>query len=447
MGIDMEIDLSAGLMKAKPAKAALPGGDLPAEDGTNATLPGALDFSALLPLSTDTPDTEPAIEPTLSIASVMLPIPADPQAIPDQPIEVTPDTPPLPGAETTLTPATIPVVTAADPAIAATAIATAIPAAIPAQAALPLTATKGSAPASIDAVQAAIAGSASNTASNTALKTGTPESAIATSISAGLAPPEPGKKATKTARFDQAIAALSPDTPQKPADSGKDTPAPKPLDPATKPVAADQPAPLAARARAAEPVAAPPSAPGPNITATAVSAPALPMPGVSELALTADDAAADLAVAIKIDRQVADIQQLAPQSLRTTPAVATQITSQIQAQISQSSKQVIELRLDPAELGRVTIQLSPQDQSITAQITAERPETLDLMRRHSEVLLATLATAGFSQADLSFQQGTPQQGGRDAPRFQSLGFIAEPTTPTLSAPQLPTADGRLDIRL
>lgn len=155
----------------------------------------------------------------------------------------------------------------------------------------------------------------------------------------------------------------------------------------------------------------------------------------------------EMPVSIRMERISGDSQQLIQQTHRPVAPVATQISGQIQQQLTNSSQQVIELRLDPPELGRVVIHINTSDQTVAAQVTAERPETVELMRRHSEVLAQTLEKAGFSQSNLSFQQGTAQKNHQDSEQFQGLALLGEPIEADPSAPIPRAVDGRLDIRL
>ena len=87
----------------------------------------------------------------------------------------------------------------------------------------------------------------------------------------------------------------------------------------------------------------------------------------------------------------------------------------------------LELALSPEELGRLTISIKHDGDFVRVTVIADRPETLDLMRRHAGDLVADLRQAGFSGASLSFGQGG--QGGQ--PRF----VPAETATKDQSPPQ------------
>lgn len=88
------------------------------------------------------------------------------------------------------------------------------------------------------------------------------------------------------------------------------------------------------------------------------------------------------------------------------------------AQLAQAAAAVrpgmTELRLSPEELGAVRIDLRTEGDQAILTLSAERPDTLDLMRRHADRLVSDLRAAGFQQLDLSFGrwagQGQPQGG-------------------------------------
>jgi hypothetical protein len=189
---------------------------------------------------------------------------------------------------------------------------------------------------------------------------------------------------------------------------------------------------------------APPAPPVAKATAQPQAQP-LPPIGFTNIETATDDPA-EVQFSIKIDRQVA-VDAPISRSAAPTPPVANQISTQLPQLLTKVEKQTIELRLDPPELGRVTIHLTTNDQQVTAQVIADRPDTVDLMRRHAELLTATLARAGFSQADLSFQQGHSQGGKEGFSQFQTATILADSEEPALPTQPSASIDGRLDIRL
>lgn len=70
----------------------------------------------------------------------------------------------------------------------------------------------------------------------------------------------------------------------------------------------------------------------------------------------------------------------------------------------------LEVSLSPEELGRVKLTITPQDAGLAIAIQAERPETLELMRRHIDVLVRELADEGFASLSFDFGQGDREAG-------------------------------------
>ena len=106
-----------------------------------------------------------------------------------------------------------------------------------------------------------------------------------------------------------------------------------------------------------------------------------------------------------------------------------------------------EIALSPEELGRIRLVMSGPDRG---QITiwAERPETLDLVRRNADLLTQQLADAGVSAGSLDFRRddrsdSQPAQGR--ASDDDDIPFSAAPLRVRMSPTAL--SDRRLDIRL
>jgi hypothetical protein len=146
--------------------------------------------------------------------------------------------------------------------------------------------------------------------------------------------------------------------------------------------------------------------------------------------------------------------EAAPGNTALPQTVAPQaVMSQLAVAIGKASDRRVEIRLDPPELGRVQIHLTPIDGGLQAMVLADRPETHDLLRRHAEMLARELGAAGYDSVDLQFAAGgeTP---GRDAPRDMDWAEATGVATPdavpaTAAAAQAPrrSVAGALDIRL
>lgn len=113
--------------------------------------------------------------------------------------------------------------------------------------------------------------------------------------------------------------------------------------------------------------------------------------------------------------------------------------------------------LAPHELGRVTVTLSGEGAHHVA-IAVERPETLELLRRHADQLSQDLRESGWGDAQLDFhhQDGRSGDGGQQQRHAQpqtpaapmmtaDRATIATPAPPRPAAAQTPA--GRIDIRL
>ena len=66
---------------------------------------------------------------------------------------------------------------------------------------------------------------------------------------------------------------------------------------------------------------------------------------------------------------------------------------------------LLEIKLSPEELGRVKLAMLPGEAgAMTVQMTVERAETLELLRRHADVLSTDLQDAGYSGLEFTFSR-------------------------------------------
>ncbi|MFB2595560.1 flagellar hook-length control protein FliK [Paracoccus sp. p4-l81] len=144
--------------------------------------------------------------------------------------------------------------------------------------------------------------------------------------------------------------------------------------------------------------------------------------------------------------------QAAPLPMAHNPPA--DLTQQLAAVFDAPTDRPIELTLTPEELGKVRMLLSPQDDGLRLIVQAERPETLDMMRRHIDQLARDFRELGYGDVSFSFG-GNPQQRP-DAPVVSdpAEGMDDPPPGPgpvglPQTLPQLPSQqlDGRLDIRI
>ena len=63
---------------------------------------------------------------------------------------------------------------------------------------------------------------------------------------------------------------------------------------------------------------------------------------------------------------------------------------------AQSGKSRFEIRLDPAELGRIDVRIDvDRNGQVTSHLTVERPETLSMLRQDAPQLQRALEDAGL----------------------------------------------------
>ena len=96
---------------------------------------------------------------------------------------------------------------------------------------------------------------------------------------------------------------------------------------------------------------------------------------------------------------------------------ARHIAAQIQDAVKLAPDKPVSISLNPEELGRVRMSISATEGGVVLYVLAERPETLDLMKRHIDLLAKEFGELGFSSVDLAFGQGSEgsTDGSQDNP--------------------------------
>jgi flagellar hook-length control protein FliK len=116
-----------------------------------------------------------------------------------------------------------------------------------------------------------------------------------------------------------------------------------------------------------------------------------------------------------------DVDYATFKDVRTaTPASLAQILSrpetpgQIARQLAEASQrmqdQSVQIALNPKELGKVKMMISALDGAVTVNVVAERPETLDLMRRNVHELVREFHELGYETVNFSFAEGQSRSG-------------------------------------
>lgn len=133
------------------------------------------------------------------------------------------------------------------------------------------------------------------------------------------------------------------------------------------------------------------------------------------------------------------------------------IAHQMSQALADAGNRTVELTLSPEELGKVRMTLNSSDGSITVTVQAERPETLDLMRRNIDSLARDFRDMGYANIDFDFGQQTDrrpsaqEQAAAESarqPAPSERDSIARFDTASLALQSSPrTASGGLDLRI
>jgi hypothetical protein len=125
------------------------------------------------------------------------------------------------------------------------------------------------------------------------------------------------------------------------------------------------------------------------------------------------------------------------------------IAEQMKTHSATGKPSTIELTLTPEDLGKIRLVMVPDGDKIRIVIHADRPETLDLIRRNTDSFSADLRQAGYSNASFSFGSSNGRQ-----PDQQTQGLAFEtpadtaPVSPAISKPHANRSNlGGLDLRV
>lgn len=200
-----------------------------------------------------------------------------------------------------------------------------------------------------------------------------------------------------------------------------------------------------------------PPAPGFAARPIGPNAPSVPAMGAGPIAPALGDIALDQGLWSGLSVGGAPAATVMPDRLAAPdlpPQLARQLSQGVAA-LARDPGAAVEIALDPPELGRVRLTLVEVSGVMTLSITAERPETADLMRRHMALLSEEFARQGLDGPSVNISGGGDgRQGARDpravAPEPRSIGEFADaaPTrAPTGDADRPRPADAGMDLRL
>ena len=179
----------------------------------------------------------------------------------------------------------------------------------------------------------------------------------------------------------------------------------------------------------------------------------LPDAPVQETSLDPVEAGDDLRLADQ-PREVPR-QQIQPSGL--TPVkeaqVIRQVAEQLPARILTGTNGTFEVQLDPPDLGRITVRILGVEAGAIAQVSADRQDVLDLLRRNESMLSREFGASGFENLTFEFQNR--DHSGQSANEDGAKQVSANVWGMDADGPGVPAADQRhqimtgtqLDIRL
>lgn len=129
-------------------------------------------------------------------------------------------------------------------------------------------------------------------------------------------------------------------------------------------------------------------------------------------------------------------------------ALLRQVSEAVSA-AADAQSDVIELKLKPEELGQLRFRFGHAEGGLVLNVVADRPETLDLLRRHVDQLARHLSDLGFGSASFSFSDGQSHSGTGDQtahalPNIE--GTPSESPAPPRETANASATDG-LDLRM
>ncbi|WP_165610023.1 flagellar hook-length control protein FliK [Shimia aestuarii] len=127
-----------------------------------------------------------------------------------------------------------------------------------------------------------------------------------------------------------------------------------------------------------------------------------------------------------------------------TPQV---IVRQVLEALGSSGRDLIEITLDPPELGRIRMAMAETAGSISVTIQADASATSDLLRRHQDMLRQDLLAQGYKDVSFTFEQNAFGGQGQDSPEINDAPTGEAPEMRTVSETRLTLSSAGVDIRL
>lgn len=137
-----------------------------------------------------------------------------------------------------------------------------------------------------------------------------------------------------------------------------------------------------------------------------------------------------------------------PQARLDPVTARTDVPRHMAQQIAEVARMMpdrpVELTLSPEELGRLRMTFTVEGNTLSVALSAERPETMDLMRRHIDALAQELREIGYDDVSFDFTQGGSSDSQKGDESGSEAGFATSDWSDT-TADTLPPAPARLDL--
>lgn len=152
---------------------------------------------------------------------------------------------------------------------------------------------------------------------------------------------------------------------------------------------------------------------------------------------------------LRVDRAPSALNAPAPPTQSET---ARAIAAQVAEAVRTTGDGRVEVTLRPEELGRLSLTFNTDGGVMTVSLGADRQDTLDLIRRHIDLLERDLREMGFENLNFDFSgQGEtdPETGqGQQGAGSTTGGSSPDAVSPAAQTPApLRTASGGMDLRL
>ncbi|WP_157770143.1 flagellar hook-length control protein FliK [Ruegeria marisrubri] len=173
---------------------------------------------------------------------------------------------------------------------------------------------------------------------------------------------------------------------------------------------------------------------------------ALDPPGIGAEFSAAQDAEAPVGLPVTHTPDRVHPQTPAATYSETIRSVARQMSAAIAVRPENGGA---DIALNPVELGRVSMALRAGEDAVLLSIATERPETLELMKRHIADLTAEFQELGYSDISFEFQSMADGAGGHsgyaDHLPAGDMMDSAEPTSDIRTSKSSPSTG--IDMRL